>query len=63
MSALRSERRSQAPCPRTARVNELLREVLADALERAADADERLRLVTVTSVDADPGPAGAPRSS
>jgi ribosome-binding factor A len=29
----------------------VLQEVLADELERMADADERLRLVTVTSVD------------
>jgi ribosome-binding factor A len=32
-------------------VNELLREVLADEIERLADADERLRLATVTGVD------------
>ena len=37
--------------PRALRVNEVLRQVLADELERLADADERLRLVTVTSVD------------
>ena len=37
--------------PRTARVNRVLQEVLAEALERLADADERLRLVTVTSVE------------
>jgi ribosome-binding factor A len=40
--------------PRTARVNELLREVLADALERLADEDERLTMLTVTGVEADP---------
>jgi ribosome-binding factor A len=40
--------------PRTARVNELLREVLAETLERIADHDDRLGLVTVTAVDADP---------
>jgi len=40
--------------PRTARVNEVLREVLADELERLAVADERLDLVTVTAVQADP---------
>jgi ribosome-binding factor A len=38
--------------PRTARVNELLREILADELERSND--ERLELVTVTGVDAAP---------
>jgi len=36
--------------PRTRRVNQLLREVIADELERLSDADERLRLVTVTDV-------------
>ena len=37
--------------PRSRRVNQLIREVLADELERMADADERLRLLTVTEVD------------
>jgi ribosome-binding factor A len=37
--------------PRTLRVNEVLREIVAEELERLADADERLRLVTVTSVE------------
>ena len=37
--------------PRTWRVNEVLRQVVAEELERLADADERLRLVTVTSVE------------
>ncbi len=40
--------------PRTARVNEVLREVIADALERLADSDERLGLLTVTAVDTTP---------
>ena len=40
--------------PRTARVNEVLREVVADALERVSDEDERLLLVTVTAIDVDP---------
>jgi ribosome-binding factor A len=40
--------------PRTARVNELLREVLASELERVSDVDERLGLATVTGVEADP---------
>ena len=39
--------------PRMARVNELLREVIAEELERLSDADERLLMVTVTAVDAD----------
>ncbi len=40
-----------APYPRALRVNEVLRQIVAEELERLADADERLRLVTVTSVD------------
>ena len=37
-----------------ARVNEVLREVIAEELERLADHDERLRLVTITGVETDP---------
>jgi len=37
--------------PRTARLNELLREIIAEALERVDD--DRLQLVTVTAVDVD----------
>jgi ribosome-binding factor A len=40
--------------PRTARVNEVLRQVLAEAVERMADTDDRLSLLTVTGVTADP---------
>jgi ribosome-binding factor A len=40
--------------PRSARVNEILREVLADELERMGDNDERLGLLTITAVDCDP---------
>lgn len=40
--------------PRTARVNEVLREVVAEALEVVSDSDERLNLVTVTAVETDP---------
>jgi ribosome-binding factor A len=40
-----------APYPRSLRVNEVLRQIVAEELERLADADERLRLITVTSVD------------
>ena len=52
-------RRSGAPrtarqYPRTARVNESLREVLADALERMEDLDDRLGLLTITAVECDP---------
>jgi ribosome-binding factor A len=32
-------------------VNQVLRQVVAEELERLSDADERLRLLTVTSVD------------
>jgi ribosome-binding factor A len=42
------------PYPRAARVNEVLREVLAEAIERLADTDERLTLLTVTAVTSDP---------
>ncbi len=37
--------------PRTARVNELVREVLATELERLADVDDRLLLATITHVN------------
>ena len=37
--------------PRTARLNELLREILADELERMDD--DRLEMVTITSVEID----------
>jgi ribosome-binding factor A len=40
--------------PRSARVNEVLREVLAETLERLADKDERLALLTITAVTSDP---------
>ena len=37
--------------PRARRVNEVLRQVIGEELERLADADERLRFLTVTSVE------------
>jgi ribosome-binding factor A len=37
--------------PRTARVNEVLREVVADALERLSDHDDEVGLLTVTGVE------------
>jgi ribosome-binding factor A len=54
-----SDRRSHSSSgghryPRVFRVNELLREVLAEALERIADGDERLELATITGVVAEP---------
>jgi len=39
------------PYPRARRVNEVLRQVVAEELERLADADERLRMLTVTEVE------------
>ena len=46
------DRQPQRQYPRTARVNELCREILADELERLDD--DRLVLVTVTHVTVDP---------
>ena len=43
---------SQRRYPRTARVNELCREILGDALERIDD--DRLQLVTITHVSVEP---------
>lgn len=45
-------RRAARPYPRRARVNEVVREVLADEIERLSD--PRLDLVTVTGVDVSP---------
>lgn len=47
-------RRAAHPYPRTARVNTLLQEILAEGLERLADTDERLRLLTCTAVICEP---------
>ena len=59
MSGRRRDSRASSAYPRTARVNQVLREVIADELERLADVDERLRLVTVTGVDTAPDLAHA----
>lgn len=40
--------------PRTARLNQVLREVVADELEELAASDLRLDLLTVTAVECDP---------
>lgn len=40
--------------PRAARVNEVLRQVLAEELERIEDIDERLGMLTITAVHCDP---------
>jgi len=50
----RRDARASSPYPRTARVNEVLREVVAEAVERMADSDERLGMVTVTAVEVTP---------
>ncbi|MHB1988451.1 MAG: ribosome-binding factor A [Acidimicrobiales bacterium] len=39
------------PYPRTARVNALLVEILATAIEKLSDGDDRLSMLTVTAVD------------
>ena len=39
---------------RTARVNEVLRQVLAEHLERMEELDERLGMLTITAVQCDP---------
>jgi len=44
-------KRRTATYPRSLRVNQVLRQVVAEEIERLADADERFRMVTVTSVD------------
>jgi len=54
VSGRRHDNRGAAPYARSLRVNQVIRQVLAEELERLADADERLRLVTVTSVDTAP---------
>ena len=46
-------RRRTATYPRALRVNQVLRQVVAEELERLADADE-LPMVTVTSVETAP---------
>jgi ribosome-binding factor A len=45
---------SSHPYPRTARVNQILREVISEELVRISDIDERLGLLTVTGVDTTP---------
>ena len=45
---------SHQPYPRSARVNQILREVISDELVRLSDFDERLELVTVTGVATSP---------
>ncbi len=51
MSGQRGSNRGYA---RTARVNQVLRQVLADELERLEGFDERLGMLTITAVQCDP---------
>lgn len=51
----RADRSGRARYPRTARVNALLQEVVADQLERLTDSRPGLSLLTVTGVDCEPG--------
>ena len=50
----RGSKGSRPSYPRTARVNEVLREVVAGEIERLSDHDDRLLLVTVTAVESEP---------
>ncbi len=50
----RRHHRSSHGYPRTARLNALLQEVLAEEIRRLEDADERLSLLTVTGVECEP---------
>ena len=45
---------SNHPYPRSARVNQILREVISDELVRISDVDERLGFLTVTGVETSP---------
>jgi ribosome-binding factor A len=53
-SGRRSGRDVTRRYPRSARVNEILREVLADEISRISDQDDRLGLLTVTGVVCEP---------
>ncbi|TAN27958.1 MAG: 30S ribosome-binding factor RbfA [Actinomycetota bacterium] len=50
----RGSGRNAPKYPRTARVNQLLHEVIAEAIEEYSQSDPRLELTTVTSVEAEP---------
>ena len=54
MCAAHANRGGAHGYPRIARVNEVLREVLAESLERLSDTDEDLGLLTVTGVECSP---------
>lgn len=55
----RGSGRSAPRYPRVARINQLLQEVIAEAVERFSDDDSRLDLTTVTSVEAEPNLSSA----
>lgn len=46
--------RQSHPYPRTARVNALLLEIVANEIEKMSDDDDRLGLLTVTAVEVEP---------
>ena len=50
----RSSARNAPKYPRVARVNQLLQEVIAEAIEEYSQDDSRLELTTVTSVETEP---------
>lgn len=52
--ARRGRQQGTRKYPRALRVNELLREVLADELELLEDGDDRLGLLTITAVESEP---------
>jgi translation initiation factor IF-2 len=51
--------RRPPPYPRTARLNQILREIISETLLRLSDTDERLGLLTVTGVETSPDVAAA----
>ncbi len=55
----RGSGRNTPKYPRVARVNQLLHEVIAEAIEEYSQGDPRLELTTVTSVDAEPNLSNA----
>jgi len=54
MARPRHHHAAERPYPRAARLNALLQEVLAEELERIADSDDRLGLLTLTGVACEP---------
>lgn len=50
----RGRRAGRGSFNRMDRVNELMREVIAEAVERIADGDERIGFITVSSVECSP---------